>query len=180
MLTPAKAPAAFISLLLLSACATTGGPVINTISPVQLETILEAEGADLTLTVTDGDATLRSWAGEPMPEPKADEPLPFEVFFYGCDGGAFAAPASPDSKCQSFEFRGYAYGIYQGDNTEIANSWNEIHHLGKSWRDAFGDLAIQMGTVVEGGVTPENIRAAWRRWLLTSETFRAYLQAEVI
>lgn len=150
--------------------------LITSISPRQLAKILELEGEEMALSTINDDTTLHSSSAQ-RGDPKA--PLPFEIFFYECDGGEFAAPAMPDSDCLSFEFRAYAPGPPNaGEDAEIANSWNESFHMGKVWRDTLGDVALQMSAVVDGGVTPENIRTIYRRWRMTLAAFDVYLKQE--
>lgn len=50
--------------------------------------------------------------------------------------------------------------------------------MGKVWRDTLGDVALQMSAVVDGGVTPENIRTIYRRWRMTLAAFDVYLKQE--
>lgn len=167
---------AALAFALSAAPAWAGDALMPTISPHALEWILEREGVPMEIAVTGGDATLRTRNVE---SGAAEQPaLPFEVFFYECDGGEFTDPARPDSACLSFEFRALAPRAYSGEELERANRWNDVYHFGKAWRDEFGDLSLQMSVVVDGGVTENNIRASYRRWKVTLAAFSEYLQAE--
>lgn len=145
--------------------------VVKTISPRTLSGILAKAGILAKVTVTGGDATL---VLEQPPELK----LPVEVFFYECDGGAFAAPAKPDSACLSYEYRAYAPFPQTGEDSELANRWNETYHFGKAWRDELGDISLQMNFMVAGGVSERNFIEAYQRWKLTLTAFTEYLEIE--
>lgn len=58
--------------------------LITSISPRQLAKILELEGEEMALSTINDDTTLHSSSAQ-RGDPKA--PLPFEIFFYECDGG---------------------------------------------------------------------------------------------
>ncbi|MFV0473628.1 MAG: YbjN domain-containing protein, partial [Pikeienuella sp.] len=59
-----------------------------------------------------------------------------------------------------------------------ATGWNDVYHFGKAGRDAWGERALQMSVVVDGGVTEDNIRASYRRWRSTISAFSEYLKSE--
>lgn len=153
------------------ASAARSDEVVETISPRALSAILAKAGVSAKVTVTGGDATL-------ILEQPAERKLPVEVFFYECDGGAFADPAQPDSACLSYEYRTYAPFPQTGEDSELANRWNETYHFGKAWRDELGDISLQMNFTVAGGVTERNFIEAYERWRLTLSAFTEYLEIQ--
>lgn len=148
---------------LLAAPAYATPIVYETVSPVDVLQILHAENSTLKLNHSEGDATIAGALGS----------VPFDIYFYDCDGGGFVAPARPDSACLGFEFRAYFPG-YPND-AEIVNAWNNAHHYGALWRDDGEDLALQLNVIVEGGVTEANIRANYRWWLRVMKSIDEFL-----
>lgn len=137
--------------------------VYEAISPNALLQILQTEDSAFALNDSEGDATIAGAVGGAS----------FDIYFYGCDGGDFVAPARPDSDCLGFEFRAYFPG-YPND-AEIVNAWNNAHHYGALWRDDNEDLALQLNVIVEGGVTEANIKANYRWWLRVMNSIDEFL-----
>ena len=137
---------------LLTGAASAAPAVHQAISPLEVLKILKAEDASFRLNDSNGDTTVTG----------AVDGQAFDIYFYGCDGDGFVAPARPDSACLGIEFRAYFDG-YPSD-AEIVNAWNNAHHYGALWRDDDEDLALQLNVIVEGGVTSDNIIANYRWW----------------
>lgn len=148
---------------LLAAPAIAAPIVYEAISPAEVLQILRTEDGAFKLNDSEGDATITGGVGA----------VPFDIYFYDCDGGGFVALARPDSACLGFEFRAYFPG-YPND-AEIVNAWNNAHHYGALWRDDDEDLALQLNVIVEGGVTEANIRANYRWWLRVMNSIDEFL-----
>lgn len=131
------------------------GDYYVSISPAELARVLAGEPQALSLEREGADTVLSGTVDE----------TDFIVFFYECDGEGFAAPAQPDSACLGFEYRAY-FPEFTPD-IEAINAWMQNHHYGAMWRDEDGDLAVQMNVIVEGGVTPRNIRTTFAWWRAT-------------
>ena len=133
------------------------GEFYPSISPNQLGRILSGEMGQVEVS-TGEDTTL---AGNV-------DGKSYDVYFYECDDGGFAAPAQPDSACLGFEYRAIFEG-YPSDGDTV-NLFNNDYHYGALWRDNEGDLSLQLNVIVEGGITEANIRItfAWWRGVLQS------------
>lgn len=178
---------AALALFSLGCAPAAAQTIYHSMSPRTLLEVLEDNVAGFALDLSMGDTVLRSMeppnpvntaAHELNIEAWLSRPaLPYEVFFYECDGAGFADAAGPDSACLSFEYRAYATVPPPGEDAEIANRWNDVYHFGKAWRDELGGIALQMNVVVDGGVTAKNLQATHRRWRLTLGAFSEYLKA---
>ncbi len=155
------------ALIALSLGAVKGGTaeatVYTSLSPVEMLRILEGEKGSVELDETEGDTTIEGRVNG----------TDYQVYFYECDGGALADPARPDSACLGFEYRAYFSGFT--DDAETINAWNADNHYGTLWRDQDGDLALQLNTVVEGGITEANIRISFQWWLAVIESFETFI-----
>ncbi|MEX2518076.1 MAG: YbjN domain-containing protein [Paracoccaceae bacterium] len=178
---------AVLAMIVLGCAPAAAETLHHSMSPRMLRDVLTDGDAAFTPDLSTGDAVLRS-AEPPNPVSAAAHKfnvqawlarpaMPYEIFFYECDGAAFADPAGLDSACLSFEYRAYASVPASSEDAEIANRWNDVYHFGKAWRDELGGIALQMNVVVDGGVTAKNLQATHRRWRLTLGAFSEYLKA---
>ncbi|MEM7545998.1 MAG: YbjN domain-containing protein [Pseudomonadota bacterium] len=136
----------------------------TSISPTEMLRILDAERGSIELDETGGDTTLEGRVTG----------KDYSVYFYECDGGEFGAPATPTSSCLGFEYRSYFTGY--PDDSETINEWNANHHYGAMWRDEDGDLGLQLNTIVEGGITEDNIRMTFVWWQTVLESFDNFME----
>lgn len=157
------APALLVCSALAAGAATETATVYTAMSPVEMLEILGAEKGSIEIDTTQGDTTLEGRVNG----------TDYQVYFYECDGGALTDPAQPNSECLGYEFRAY----YQGfpDDPEMINRWNGQHHYGAMWRDEDGDLALQLNTVVEGGITEQNVRITFQWWLAVMDSFDDFM-----
>ena len=142
----------------------TAAEVWLTISPRALAALIVSEGGEAEVQVGAEDTILGGVV----------DGTPYEVYFYDCDGGAFAGPATPDSACLSFEYRAYFEGY--PDDGEIVNAYNDAYQYGGLWRDGSGDLALQLNVIVEGGVTDANLGASFAWWRAVLASFHDFME----
>lgn len=140
------------------------GSYFTQISPAEMLRILRAEPGTVSLLQTKDDTTIEGEVGGTS----------YSVYFYECDDGGFAAPASSQSACLGFEYRAQ-YPDLEIDTVTV-NEWNSNHHYGALWREDSGDLALHLNTIVEGGITEANIRTSFAWWREVIKSFDVFME----
>ena len=110
-----------------------------------------------------GSATLTSQSdGNPMIAGQIDD-IPYSLRLRNC---------FENSRCEDMNFR---VGFLVKPTLESMNKWNREKRFSKAYLDVEGDAIIEMDTVLEGGVSKENMREVFSYWRLTLAQFTKHI-----
>ena len=110
-----------------------------------------------------GSATLTSQTdGNPMIAGQIDD-IPYSLRLRNC---------SENNHCEDMNFR---VGFLVKPTLESMNQWNRDKRFAKAYLDQEGDAIIEMDTILEGGVSKENMREVFSYWRLTLAQFTKHI-----
>lgn len=134
-------------------------PVIVTIDatmPDKVADVFRDSGYQAQLeTDSDGDPTIKTSFGG----------ISTQIFFYGCSDGR---------DCKEIQFSS-GFDLTDGITFGKINEWNRTNRYGSAYRDDEDDPWLRETVVLDGGVTPDNVRNWIDRWDVAIGLFKDHI-----